>query len=84
MEKFQKLISSDDFTLKWSSFLEQLQLHDEPLFYQVLTDELFNQLLKKWLVPSADLGETEECLELTFEENAIRYVGGYVVRKLRE
>lgn len=82
---FQKLASSDDFTLKWSSFLEQLQLSDEPLFYQILTDEFFDQLLRKQLAPSANQGETEECLELTFEEeNAIRYVGGYVVRKLRE
>ena len=82
---FQKLTSSDDFTLKWSSFLEQLQLSDEPLFYQILTDELFDELLRKQLAPSANQGETEECLELTFEEeNAIRYVGGYVVRKLRE
>ena len=43
----EKLTSSGDFNLKWSSFLEQLQLNDEPLFYQILTDELFNQLLKK-------------------------------------
>ena len=84
---FHKLTSSGDFTLKWSTFLEQLHLNDEPLFYQTLTDELFNQLLKKRLTAVQDEGGNEDfrCAELTFEEeSAVRYVGGYVVRKLRE
>ena len=85
---FQKMTCSEDFTLKWCSFLELLQLNNEPLFYQILTDELFGQLLKKRLTQAGadqDDEDHEECDELTFEEeNAIRYIGGYVVRKLRE
>ena len=42
--KFQNLTSSDDFC---SNFLSQVDLIDEPLFYQILTDEIFDQLLKK-------------------------------------
>ena len=84
--KFQNLTSSDDFTSKWNNFLSQVDLNDEPLFYQILTDEIFDQLLKKRLtVLQGDSDCTEDCAELTFEEeNAVRYVGGYVVRKLKE
>ena len=67
-------------------FLSQVDLNDEPLFYQILTDEIFDQLLKKRLTAlQGDSDCTEDCAELTFEEeNAVRYVGGYVVRKLKE
>ena len=88
---FQKLTSSDDFSFKWCSFLTQLQVNNEPLFYQIVTDELFDQLVKNKLAAAAadkDVDETDKYLEeplLTFEEeNAIQYVGGYVIRKLRE
>ena len=83
--KFQNLTSSDDFTMKWSNFLSGIGFNDEPLFYQILTDEVFDQLLKKRLTVSQGDGDcTEDCAKLTFEEeNAVRYVGGYVLRKLK-
>ena len=65
---FQKLTSSDDFSFKWCSFLTQLQVNNEPLFYQIVTDELFDQLVKNKLAAAAaaadkDVDETDKYLE---------------------
>ena len=61
-------------------------LAKEPLFYQHITDEVFNLLIKQNIkIPDKEsvLEEYEEMM--TFEgENAVRYVGGYVIRVLKK
>ena len=64
--------------------MSDLQLEKEPVFYQHVTDETFEILIKKAVVPVA-APITNSPVSLTYEEeNAVRYVGGYVVRVLRQ
>ena len=70
---------------QWREYLELLNLSNEPLFfYQHLTLALFDQMLLDKFKDDARPLETS-AIEFTYEEeNAIRYMGGYVIRKLRE
>ena len=78
------LRSSDSFCRKWRECLESLKLNNEPLFFEHFTLFLFNQMLSDKFKDSASASETSTC-EFTYEEeNAIRYMGGYVIRKIRE
>ena len=92
--KFNILTNSDEFTKKWQDFLEANQLDDQPVFYQHFTDELFDNLVQNKLravlhtdstgttsMETDDLGSDNLSFE---EENAVRYIGGYVVKKLQE
>ena len=89
--KFNLLTVSDSFIIKWQDFLKANHLEDQPVFYQHFT-ELFDSLIQKKLrAAQPDLWpdeveiEGDTCEPLSFEEeNGIRYMGGYVVRKLRE
>ena len=57
-----------------------LQLDQEPMFYQHVTDETFDMLIKKAVVLEIPTNDTKS---LTFEkENAIWYVGGYIVHAM--
>lgn len=83
-KNFYVLRSSDLFCRKWREYLESLKLNDEPLFFQHFTLSLFNQMLSDKFKDSASASETNTS-EFTYEEeNAIRYMGGYVIRKIRE
>ena len=54
------------------------------MFYQHVTDETFDMLIKKAVVLAEEIS-TNNTKPLTFEEeNATRYVGGYVVRVLHQ
>jgi len=55
-----------------------LNLRNEPLFYQHFTLILFEQINDTCPWEASTIEFTYE------EENAIRYMGGYVIRKLRE
>ena len=82
--KYHETTSSDDFKKSWEKFLTVLQLDQEPMFYQHVTDETFDMLIKKAVVLAEEV-PTNDTKPLTFEEeNATRYVGGYVVRVLRQ
>ena len=80
---YHQLCSSDTFEEKWERFLVGEKLAKEPLFYQYITDQTFELLIKNKL-PTNEQGCTSVDQEkLTFEEeNAVRYVGGYVIRQL--
>ena len=88
--KFNLLTISDSFTKKWQDFLQASHLQDQPIFYQHFTDELFDSLVQKKLrAAQPDEGTSvksvSSCKLLNFEEeNAVRYIGGYVVKKLKE
>jgi len=80
--KYHETTSSEGFKNSWEKFLTDLQLDKEPLFYQHVTDETFDMLIKKTVVV-AEEAPANYPKPLTFEEeNAVRYVGGYVVRVL--
>ena len=74
---------STSFTEKWCSYLKSLQVSTDPVFYQHYTGIIFDNLIKD-SIPSIE--EKDVCLSaLTFEEeNAIRYVGGYVLKCLKQ
>ena len=83
---FQQTTLSSSFEEKWETYLISVGLDKEPLFYQHITDEVFNLLIKQNIkIPDKEC-MLEECEEmLTFEEeNAVRYVGGYILRVLKK
>ena len=55
----------------------------EPLLYQHITDKAFELLIKKNVLSESSRvrDQSKEQQKLTIEEeNALRYVGGYVIR----
>ena len=44
--KYHETTSSDNFKESWEKFLTDLQLDQEPMFYQHVTDETFDMLIK--------------------------------------
>lgn len=83
-KQFYGLRSSNEFCKKWEEYLDHLDLSNEPLFYQHLTLALFEQILSDTFKDDPCPSETSST-EFTYEEeNAIRYMGGYVIRKLKE
>ena len=54
------------------------------MLYQHVTDEVFDQLIKKSFGLYQDMNEHDEKSVLSNEhENAVHYVGGYVLHKLK-
>ena len=83
-KQFFALRSSVEFCLRWRQYLEQLGLTGEPLFYQHATLVLYEQLLCSKFKTTGTASEVTD-IQFTYEEeNAIRYMGGYIVRKLKE
>ena len=85
--KFHELTSSEDFITKWEEFVKNLNTTVPPLLYQHLTDEIFEGVIKKFCGPltSNNTAPKEDTVVLSNEEeNAIHYVGGYVIRELKK
>ena len=85
--KYHQLTTFEAFNGKWINFLGLLKVDKEPLFYQHVTDEMFEMRIKE--IVNSSTPQPEVCSEdsgmLTFEEeNAVRYVGGYVIRTLKQ
>ena len=87
--KFHELTASTEFSSKWETFASKLHIGTiSPLLYQHVTDVIFEKIIKESMGTSTigistSTGVTEDC-GLTFEEeNAIHYVGGYVIRQLK-
>jgi len=81
---YHRLRASDTFRRDWKTFLhESFQVEAFPAFYQFVTHHMFKELLKmEYPLPEVS---TNTCARpLTLEEkNALRYVAGYIVRKLQ-
>ena len=61
-----------------------MQLEEELVFYRYLTNETFDILIKKVMAP-VPVPLTNILIPITFEEeNAIHYIGGYVVQVLHQ
>ena len=82
--KYHQVTSSNSFKISWETFLSDLQLENEPVFYQHLTDETFDILVKRAVAPVPEPLMNSPKPFTYEEENAIRYVGRYVVRVLRQ
>jgi len=85
--EFHKVRSSDEYCKKWQEYLLSVGCQPNPVFYQHITTELFEQILKEKLhsLQETMCPETaQEEVSITLdEENAIRYMAGYVLRKLK-
>ena len=81
--KLYQLQISASFAEQWCSFLTSLQVPREPIFYHHYTGIIFNNLVKE-SIPNIE--EKTACvISLTFEEeNAIYYVGSYVLKCLTQ
>lgn len=83
---YHECTSSSAFRLKWEEFLAMAQQPLEPLLYQHVTDMIFEAAVKEVVAPEEVTNEPAEYSEaFTFEEeNAVRYVGGFVIHCLQK
>ena len=87
---YHQLRTSDTFRCKWKKFLESsVHVSSSPCFCQYVTNEVFKQLIKlEFPLPSVakDIVSCQPTSHpLTqMEKNALRYVAGYVCRKVRD
>ena len=83
--KFHTTRNSSEFIASWAALMSgSLRKSASPLFYQHITDLLFNSLVKM-NTPVQLVAQTGTPSRLTYEEeNALYYVAGYVVRELKK
>jgi len=79
---FHQKTSSEEFTTKWENFALQLGVRVSPLFYQHITDEIFNELIKNTFEVQTRTNILEKTTLSFEEENVVHYVGGYVLHSL--
>ena len=86
--EFHKLRSADPYCKKWRDYLLSVNCQPNPAFYQHITMEIFEQILKEELqkLQEEKYPETDRnIVSITHDkENAIRYMAGYVLCKLRK
>ena len=85
--KFHCSRNTKDFKSKWMEYLAQLKITDAtPLFYQNVSQELFETLISQKCPINNDHGISTECIQhMTLdEENALRYVAGFVIRAAKD
>ena len=84
--KFHSSRNAKNFKTKWMEYLTQLKITDAtPLFYQNVSQELFETLIsQKCLINDHGIG-TEYIQHMTLdEENIVRYVAGFVIRAAKD
>ena len=85
---YHRLRCSETFVHDWKTFLSAaVKMKAYPSFYQFVTHTVFRELAAiHFPVHCSESNETEHpSRPLTHEEeNALRYVAGYVIRKLHE
>lgn len=68
----------------WEKLLCSLQMPICPIFYQHVTANVMEHVIKLKLPVAQSSASSQSVTSLTYEEeNAIRYVGGYVVKSVR-
>ena len=81
---FHKIRSSQEYITKWRNYLLSNNFTTKPVFYQHVTLELFEQLLCQKL-QEQDKSTADRNIIIPYEEeNAICYMAGYVIRKLKK
>lgn len=84
--EYHKLRTSDSFKKEWTTFLKNsVQVELSAAFYQYVTHEVFKELIKSNHPVNFANVSAQPLPPLTnVEENALRYVAGYVCRKVHE
>lgn len=83
---YYQLQVSNSFKKEWACYLKTLDLPAEPIFFQSCTQILFDNVLQLKVslpLPSNDSSISDASFSFE-EENAIHYVGGYVVAALKK
>ena len=85
-QDFHKLCTSRKFVSLWQNYLEAAGLDVDPLFYQQVSQEMFESVLtQKFKIEHNETFDESNQDRLTNEEeNAVNYVGGYVVRFVKD
>ena len=85
---YHQLRTSKNFKEEWSQFLQASVGHQaSPAFFQFVTHTVFKELITMEYpiaVHTTTPVESPQCPLTYEEENALRYIAGYVCRKLRE
>ena len=83
---YHSIRTSQVFKCLWTAFLKELNIDVTPIFYQSLTDRLFQKRVEFHfrVQDSAVESVGEECTFTFEEENAIRYAAGYVFRAVKK
>ena len=83
--KFHCSRNAKDFKSKWMEYLTEVDITDPtPLFYQNVSQELFETLISQKCAAKQVIS-TEYIQRMTLEEeNALRYVAGYVIRRVKD
>ena len=83
--RYHEFTISQNLKKCWE-FLDSSNVEKEPMFYQHITDEVFDKLITHTAnmnSSNANVSEQSEEQDLTYEEeNAIYHVGGYVIHSL--
>lgn len=83
-QQFHELHVSDTFTGEWDKFFqESLSKQGMPTLFQYVTRKIFHELLENQYAVCDNSDEVQPCPLTWEEENALRYVGGYVCRKVK-
>ena len=87
-ESFHQIRSTDVFKEKWDEFFARCELRSQPDLYQHVSLIYFKQFIDT-VLPVAPINDdaTTTCIpeDLSYEEiNALRYIGGYIVRSIIE
>ena len=83
---YHHLISSKEFEENWTAFLKEMGINSHFSLYQFISMKLMDSLIMQQLpLPCASSITPSLGPELTtVEENALRYVAGYVVKHTRD
>ena len=85
---YHRFRTADTFVHDWRVFLtKSVNMKAFPVFYQFVTHAMFKELIKAHypVLNNTDVADETPSRPLTHvEQNALRYVAGYVTRKLRE
>ena len=83
--KLFQLQCTSSFIEQWQTYLTTLQLPAEPVFYQNYTMIIFDSLVNSSIPKRVEASTSSRVNSLSFEEeNAIRYMGGYVLKSLKD
>ena len=83
-KSFHLLHVSDSFVELWHNFLDSASIQKNPLLFQYVSDQVFQQLITKHFTIS-QTAAASPVPPLTYEEvNALRYVAGYVCQKVKK
>ena len=83
---YHRLRTATTFRKHWASFLNQsISYKAHPAFYQFVTQTIFDDLIKEefLIIPPSTVSEHPESPLSLEEHNALRYVAGYVCRKVK-